>query len=225
MLSNKPEYLSAYNQHGNIEIAKVERGVLLDRMRQISLEKGDAPFAVPVFYAILRDYERRIRIVRRSPTKYEDSNLWCVSSAGHIQWRENTEDTIRREFNEELAIGVRIAEEEKHYHDLLEDTKKLKHSAVIREIHYNPWWGSIKVNKDDDRVWYKRVQMTIMAGVYNEEFDLDQGDGESVEERRIKPEELIKELEEHPFEGPTRIHSHDLRNIIENPEFLEFILQ
>ncbi len=206
------ELLHATDPLGRI-VRTAGRVELLAEMRRYVEQYGDVPFAVPAVHVILMTSDGRMRLVKRGD-KPENPHMWDKSVGGHVTAdgpvlsRAVFDRSAQREMAEELAIDpVIIADDALDYRQRLgSGTVDLTREALIRLIDYDPWLLSLRTDRHG-RVWHKRGNIAVYAGVYDGPFHF--ADGEAEDQQSLDASQLASALQKFP-----QHYTDDLRQIV-----------
>lgn len=88
------EYLDILDENGKLTGIKKDRNTVH--------KDGDWHKVVQIFVV----NNNNIMLQQRSLLKKSDPGKWCASASGHISAGENSIDTAKKEFREELGINL-----------------------------------------------------------------------------------------------------------------------
>ncbi|MBF0192909.1 MAG: NUDIX domain-containing protein [Magnetococcales bacterium] len=196
------ELLHATNSKGKY-VKTMERSKLFKEIRNHSRKHGDANLAVPVIHVLLTTSNKKIRLVQRGD-KPENPFMWDKAVGGHVVTdkkslpRSAFDENAKKEMEEEIGISnVVIADDDMHYHKLLNSDKfEPKKQALIRMISHDYWQGTIAKVKDGEP-WLKRSNVVVYAGVFDGPFKFM--DGEAINQRTISRHKLMAEITQKPW--------------------------
>ncbi len=214
-MAKEREYLEAYDQNGQFKKV-AERTRLLREIKAYSLLHGDAKYAVRVCHLFLMNSAGELYIIQRAK-KDENPYLFDKTLGAHMVKGETFDVGLQRESGEELGIKAKIVMNGT-YQWAVRHTD-LEEEAVITEFAYDPWYKSVRKNRDGTE-WVKRHHVKNYVGIYNGELTTKNFiDGEALQLKLITLNDLEAEIKATP-----EVFTHDLIDLVSRykPHLLPF---
>ncbi len=214
-MSSKPEYIDYYNLEGEL-LGTDERKKVLKRQENQSRETGDTDIVVGSVMLLLFDTSGQVYISQRSADKPENPNLWDKSMGGHIVSGDSSDETVKKELDEELGIEASIITDDIVLSEEIKNPITLTQRAIIKKVKELKNYQSKRMTQDGD-IWNKRMNVGLYIGIYN--GDVKFKDGEVQNLRLIPITELEQEIQKNPD-----IFTDDILRLIREHAIVDVIM-